>query len=353
MLRCIGCGEIIQSIDESKPGYLEEAILEKNDKDFVICKRCFKIKNYNQYEVALTKKEVYYNIIRKVTMAKQLFVLVCDAFDLSSIDETLLEFLKTRDTIVVMNRIDIMPKSLNQEDYKKMIRKYLVSFKFNYKDLLLVSSTNKFNIDNLIERIEYFRKSRNVYLIGHSNVGKSTLLNALIKAIGLYDKDIITVSNNLATTLNIIEVPFFADNKKMYDTPGLVPETNLFYHLPQSEVKYFQATKEIKPRSYQLKQGNILNISNIVKIEALSDINLVINVSNSVDILKNRTDNDNFLNPNLFKNKPLDVSYKEVLIKADKGAKILFPGLGFIDIKTKGELKIKEPQFMGVKIINV
>ena len=60
-------------------------------------------------------------------------------------------------------------------------------------DVMLTSAQNHHAIKELIQRIENLRRGRDVYVVGVTNVGKSTLLNAIIKEI-TGDKDVITTS---------------------------------------------------------------------------------------------------------------------------------------------------------------
>lgn len=60
-------------------------------------------------------------------------------------------------------------------------------------DVLLTSAQNKYAIKELIERIDQLRQRRDVYVVGVTNVGKSTLINAIIQEI-TGDKDVITTS---------------------------------------------------------------------------------------------------------------------------------------------------------------
>ena len=46
---------------------------------------------------------------------------------------------------------------------------------------MLTSAQNHHAIKELIQRIEKLRKGRDVYVVGVTNVGKSTLINAIIK----------------------------------------------------------------------------------------------------------------------------------------------------------------------------
>ena len=44
MSRCIGCGAILQSLDETKPGYIPPSA-DAESKAY--CKRCFQIRHHN------------------------------------------------------------------------------------------------------------------------------------------------------------------------------------------------------------------------------------------------------------------------------------------------------------------
>ena len=67
-------------------------------------------------------------------------------------------------------------------------------------DLILISAQNKWAIKELIAKIEELRQGRDVYVVGVTNVGKSTLINAIIQEI-TGDKNIITTSRFPGTTL--------------------------------------------------------------------------------------------------------------------------------------------------------
>ena len=45
--KCLGCGALFQMEDPKKAGFIEKENFDKA----VICKRCFRIKNYGDYEV--------------------------------------------------------------------------------------------------------------------------------------------------------------------------------------------------------------------------------------------------------------------------------------------------------------
>ena len=81
-----------------------------------------------------------------------------------------------------------------------------------------------------LELIEKYRKGRDVYIVGCTNVGKSTLVNRIIKRFTEEREDIITTSHFPGTTLDIIEIPL-DDCSAIVDTPGIINEHQLAHYV--------------------------------------------------------------------------------------------------------------------------
>ncbi|MFG0935037.1 ribosome biogenesis GTPase YqeH, partial [Staphylococcus sp. 231237_7MaSpsaltlick] len=60
LLKCIGCGAPLQSEDPDAPGYVPEHNLFRED---VICKRCFRLKNYNEVQDVGLDSEDFLNLL--------------------------------------------------------------------------------------------------------------------------------------------------------------------------------------------------------------------------------------------------------------------------------------------------
>ena len=81
-LRCYGCGNPLQSSDETKAGYVPSKILE--GKDNILCQRCFKLQHYNtNSEVELISEE-FVSILKNVGKHDALIVYVIDLFAFES-----------------------------------------------------------------------------------------------------------------------------------------------------------------------------------------------------------------------------------------------------------------------------
>lgn len=109
-------------------------------------------------------------------------------------------------------------------------------------DVILTSAQNHQAIKDLIEKIEKLRKGRDVYVVGVTNVGKSTLINAIIKEI-TGEKDIITTSRFPGTTLDKIEIPL-DDGSYIFDTPGIIHRHQMAHYLGDKNLKYISPKKK-------------------------------------------------------------------------------------------------------------
>ncbi len=258
--KCLGCGALFQTEDPKKVGFIEK---ENYDKA-VICKRCFRIKNYGDYEVINKDIKDYEKIFDEISKRRDLILFLCDIFTL---DESLNYINKLNGKVIlVITKKDLLPKSVKEYKLINYIKK---NYNLNIVDIIFVSSNKNYNIDLLYNLINKRKVSNNVYLVGNTNAGKSTLINALIKSYGKNDS-FITTSSLPATTIDLIEVKL-NDGLTLVDTPGLVSPNNYLTNLSLKEVKSVLPKVEIKPRTYQMKPNQSLLIGDYARIDYLSD----------------------------------------------------------------------------------
>ena len=108
-------------------------------------------------------------------------------------------------------------------------------------DVLFVSAHKGTGMPEAMEAIEHYRKGKDVYVVGCTNVGKSTFINRIIKQV-TGEGDVITTSHFPGTTLDMIEIPL-DDGKALYDTPGIINHHQMAHYVDQSELKIYYAEK--------------------------------------------------------------------------------------------------------------
>ena len=160
------------------------------------CQRCFRLRHYNEIvDVHITDDE-FLKLLHEVGDSDALVINVVDIFDFNgSIIPGLLRFVFVM-MLLVGNKSDILPKSVKDGKVTQWLTERAHEEGMRPVDVMLTSAQNHHAIKELIQRIEKLRKGRDVYVVGVTNVGKSTLINAIIKEI-TGDKDIITTSVSL------------------------------------------------------------------------------------------------------------------------------------------------------------
>ena len=338
-IKCIGCGAILQSTDVNKPGYIKSEILDRDDLENVVCLRCHKIKNYNLISKNELSTEEYYKIIKKIANKDALFVYVLDIFNLSStLNKEVIDLIKDKDVVLVVNKMDLLPKSLKEGKLSLWVRHQAKVLGLKVKDIILVSVHKKHHIDEVSMLMDKYRKGRNVYILGSTNVGKSSLINQLLRSEGLLDYDLITTSLIPATTLNLIEIPFFKKGI-LYDTPGLVNDDNILSIVDAKDFKTIMPKTEIRPGVYQLNEGQSLLIGGFACFNYLKGErnNFVTYFANTLPIQRSKYERAVEIFPSkiyqMFKINTLDLEFETVELQIDKPSDIVISGLGFIAVK--------------------
>ena len=269
-LFCIGCGAAIQTTDKEQAGFTPSSALEKGlETGQVYCQRCFRLRHYNEISDVNISDDDFIKLLHEVGESDALVVNVIDIFDFNgSVIPGLSRFVSGNDVLLVGNKKDILPKSVKDGKVTQWLTERAHEVGLRPVDVVLTSAQNKQAIKDLMEKIESHRKGRDVYVVGVTNVGKSTLINAIIQEI-TGDKDIITTSRFPGTTLDKIEIPL-DDGSYLFDTPGIIHRHQMAHYLTAKNLKYISPKKEIKPKTYQLNPEQTLFLAGLGRFDFIS-----------------------------------------------------------------------------------
>ena len=315
---CEGCGVLLQDENVLQEGYTTS--LENK-----ICQRCFRMKHYGEYQTVTKSNEEYLQILKTVGETKDLVLYVTDLLNLEkNIGE--IRSLIPNKMILVLNKRDALPKSISDE---KLIQ-YLEKEEIHFEEVIVVSTVKNYNIDYLFRRIKFYQTSKNVYVVGHTNAGKSSLINKLIENYSDNTQEL-TMSALPSTTLNMVRIDI-NEHLTFIDTPGLVDTSSILNHVDEEMIKKISPKKEIKPRTYQLRKNQSLIIEDLIRIDYVegekNSFTLFISNDLKVKRLLNIINNEQLRDKNKI---TYQVKYNEDLV---------INGLGFIKIVDKALIDI-------------
>ena len=350
---CIGCGAEIQSENQNKQGYLPKSVVEKSmEENNLVCKRCFRLKNYNEVSDVELGAEDFYKLIKTLSKKDGLIVKVVDIFDFSGswIEDVIDIIGNNKDIVLVANKLDLLPKSVKQNKIKQWLFKMLKAKGIKVKDILLISAIKNHGIEEAAARIDELRNGKDVYIIGATNVGKSTFINKLIE-LTTGDKNVITTSHFPGTTLGMIEIPLDRATN-IYDTPGIILDYDIAHYLDAESLKLVMPKKEIKARVFQLNAEQSLFFGGMARVDFVKGErqSFTLYASNLVDIHRTKLSNADALfekhlgtllkppfedNISIFKNQ-----VKKSFKIDDKKIDIVISGLGWITVNSDSGCEI-------------
>lgn len=359
--RCIGCGAILQNEDENKIGYTPKKIVHEE----VYCKRCFRLKNYNELPKIVASKEDYERVVDDILNKNGLVVLLVDLFDFTgSFIPQIINRLRPKNVILVANKYDLLPKSTNISKIVKWLEYMCNRVFFKVDAIHIVSASKGYYLDDLMTTIDMLRQERDVYFVGCANVGKSSLINAILKRFTPKTTNLIATSIIPGTTIDSITIPFFEDNKALIDTPGLINEGTVLNHLSPKSYEKILPNKEIKPITYQILEDNSVFVGGLACISLIrgKDISFTCYFSDKLNIHRTKTSrvSDLFqtavgglLTPPALEEKEL-ITYSEYdfNIKGKHKQDLVLSGLGFITLSDNCEIHVKAVLGMDVFLRN-
>ncbi|KAI6216460.1 Nitric oxide-associated protein 1 [Aphelenchoides fujianensis] len=234
---CTGCGAKFHCQDSALPGFVPVQLLERivrrsaRGRSNVIselCRRCFMLRNYKFLLNVNVCPVDYRSLMGHLKLLQEVLVLfVVDMTDIrGSIHRQLPQIIGDRKPMIVVgNKVDLLPPDSRvgfMRNFHDTLRDELEAAgfleRFNVLNICLASAKTGFGVEDLITSIylrwmtPFGRLRGDLYVVGCTNAGKSTLFNTLIqsdlckvRAMDLVDR--VTTSIWPGTTLSLLKFP--------------------------------------------------------------------------------------------------------------------------------------------------
>lgn len=356
-IKCVGCGSILQTEDKNQEGYIPQSGLHKEEP---ICQRCYRLRHYNEVQELNVDSGDFLTMLNSLYETDSLIVKVIDVFDFEgSIIPSFNRIVGNKKVLAVINKIDLFPKSTNTSRLVERAKKMLKDAGITANDTVAISALKGNNLDTLLKKIREMADGKDVYIVGTTNVGKSTLINKLLEDnTGL--KNVITTSNIPGTTLGMIDIPL-GDTQTMFDTPGIVVDSQISHFVKTVDLKYVSPAKEIKAKTFQLNSEQTLFIGNLAQVDYIKGEanSFSVYCNHHLNIHRTKTVNaeefytkhyNGLLAPPVLEHAYLTEDFETHEYTVTEASDILISGLAFISISKKATVRVTVPKGVSVSV---
>lgn len=358
-LLCIGCGVELQSEKETELGFIPKSSLEKENP---LCKRCFNLRFHNKNTPVSMEDDDYLKLVSSIRSTKSLVVHLVDVFDANgTLISSLPRIIGDNPVLLVGNKVDLLPQSTNKRKLEQWLYRIAKNVGLKVIGVYLISSKKGHRIEELAKRMELERKRKDIYVVGVTNVGKSTFINRFI-ANSTGEKDAITTSYFPGTTLGFIEIPL-DEHTALIDTPGIINKQQIAHYVSKKDLKLITPNNEVKARNYQLNSGQTLFIGGLARFDFIKGDKqpFVCFFANDLKIHRTKLENADDLYerqvgklltpPNEETLATLPPLVKSAHKIKEANTDIVFPGLGWITILNKDvTIEVHSPEGVAVSI---
>ncbi|XP_011055790.1 PREDICTED: nitric oxide-associated protein 1 [Acromyrmex echinatior] len=276
---CGGCGALLHCKDPALPGYLpSELFLKRSNRELrvMICQRCHFMHYYNTTLEVKVSADEYPKLLKVIRTKKCAVILMVDLTDFPcSIWPEINSVLHPLTPVfVVGNKVDLLPQDSKYffTHIKDCLLKAMESTKIkkeNIRHIELISAKTGYGIEELINKLHNIWKYKgDVYIIGCTNVGKSSLFNALlqsdyckVQAVDLIQRA--TISPWPGTTLNLLKFPILnPKRKRLYLRALRLKMEQRHKHAEEkSRIGQFEMTRNLKYATLQSHIGRTFQSS--------------------------------------------------------------------------------------------
>ena len=269
--RCYNCGAVLQSEDPSKEGFVKKETLENASQNFLFCDSCFELERYQNKSNDPQVSEDYIRFLMDAKRKNALIVYVVNLFSFeASFSLQINAIIQGMDILAVGNKFDLLPESCSEEDTKEYVahRFRASGIKLTKDDVVLATATTDENAKHILSRIYELRNGRDVYVIGASMSGKTTLVQSFLRVYSNMSKGTISTHLYPKTKLAVMEIPL-SSSASLYDAPGISIDNSILYNLDKTTLKQIYLTKAVQSREISLEEGQVLCLGGIGYIQLI------------------------------------------------------------------------------------
>ena len=227
------------------------------------------MKHYNEVQDVSLTDDDFLKILNGIGKSDALIVMIVDIFDFNgSWLPGLHRFVGNNKILLVGNKVDLLPKSVNHNKLINWMKHEAKELGLKPEDVFLVSA-QKANL--LKKQLQLSMNCVMVKMFMSSGVQMSENLLLLIRII----KEV-TGEGDVITTSHFPGQPWILSKfllmmaKSLIDSPGIINHHQMAHFVDKKDLKIITPKKEIKPKVFQLNEGQTLFFGGLARFDYIS-----------------------------------------------------------------------------------
>ena len=271
VLRCYHCGAILQCENENEKGYIiPESLHRATPIQIIYCDRCFEtMKAFNNSELEQKVDQEVLKILDDAFATDALIIWVVDLFSFNgALNSEIAKKVKKLNVIVVGNKRDLFPANVKEESLVEYLNATFNAYGIKPKSVRLLGATNKIDSKELIDSMNAARKGHDVYMIGNSTSGKTSIINRAMKGFENKTTRQIKTITYPGTSVNVLEIPL-SRSSFFYELPGISQTTSATGKLEKDVIRQIVPKKMVKVITRSMSAGDALMVGSLAAFEVI------------------------------------------------------------------------------------
>lgn len=264
VLRCYQCGAILQDAKKDEKGYISSDILHNEEQQIMYCNSCYeKIKAINSGMLSTDADEEALKILDDAVATDALIIWVVDLFSFNgTLNPKIVKKVKKLKVVVIGNKFDLFPKKVSSESIAEYIKERFNEVGIKPYKIRIFKNAEDIDGHELIKDMNKVREGHDVYMIGSTASGKTSIINKGLKSYVNKSKRVIKTEVYPGTNLNVLEIPL-SNSSFFYEVPGFSLVNSVYGKVEKETFKMVLPKSEIKITSKTLDNDESLMIGSL------------------------------------------------------------------------------------------
>ena len=271
VLRCYHCGAILQCENEDEKGYIiPESLHRATPIQIIYCDKCFEtMKAFNNSELEQKVDKEVLKILDDAYATDAYIIWVVDLFSFNGqLNSEIANKIKKLNVTVVGTKRDLFPVNMKDDSLVEYLVERFNEYGIKPKSVRLYGASSKMDSKELISAMNEARKGHDVYMIGNSTSGKTSIINKAMKGFENKTTRQIKTITYPGTSVNVLEIPL-SRSSFFYELPGISQTTSAQGRLEKDVVRQITPRKAVKVTTRTMGAGDALMVGSLAAFEVI------------------------------------------------------------------------------------